>query len=89
MDKVYITNGAKKERKKYVLKLYVHRKLYLEHTCISNVEHHANKYKINQVKADAISKYGIPEHQQILHRKLTAEQETHPSAESRNNTECI
>lgn len=50
----------------------------MEYTSISDVEKHGHKYVVHQVQSDAISKQGIPHHQQVLERKLPAKQQTNP-----------
>jgi len=49
-------------------------------TGVSDVEKHCHKDVVHEIKADAVRKYRVPQHQQILHWKLAAEQQANPSS---------
>lgn len=49
-------------------------------TCVSDVEQHGHEDVVHQVQSDTVSKKSVPHHQQVLERKLSAEQQTHPPA---------
>lgn len=58
----------------------------MERTSVSDVEQHGHKNVVHQVQSDAVSKQGVPHHQQVLERKLTAEQQTNPPAAGQRDT---
>lgn len=59
----------------------------MAHTSISDVEQHGHKDVVHQVQSDAVSKQGIPHHQQVLEWELAAEQQTYPPAARHKGTE--
>lgn len=63
----------------------------MERTSISDVEQHGNKDVVHQVQSDAVSKQGVPHHQQVLERELAAEQQTYPPAveQTERQGKCI
>lgn len=52
----------------------------MERTGVSDVEQHGHEDVVHQVQSDAVSEESVPHHQQVLERKLAAEQQTHPPA---------
>lgn len=52
----------------------------MERTSVSDVEQHGNEDVVHQVQSDAVSEQGVPHHQQVLERELTAEQQAYPPA---------
>lgn len=51
-----------------------------ERTRVSDVEQHGHEDVVHQVQSDAVSEERVPHHQQVLERKLPAEEQTHPPA---------
>jgi len=45
----------------------------MERTSVPDVEQHSHKDVVDQVQSDAVSKEGVPHHQQVLERELAAE----------------
>lgn len=58
----------------------------MERTGVSDVEQHGNKDVVHQVQSDAVSKQGVPHHQQVLERKLPTEQQAYPPAAAQTKT---
>ena len=53
-------------------------------TEIPYVEHHSHKDVVHQVKANTISKYSVPQHQQVLHGELSSKQQAQPPSAHRH-----
>ena len=47
-------------------------------TGVLDVEQHSNEDVVDEVEADSVGKDRVPQHQQILHRKLAAKQKANP-----------
>lgn len=47
-------------------------------TSISDVEQHGHEDVVNQSQGEAVCEQGVPDHQEVLQRELSAEQQPHP-----------
>jgi len=49
-----------------------------EQTGVLDIQQHGNEDVVDKVEADSVGKDRVPQHEQILHGELAAEQQTHP-----------